>query len=99
VWVGYDQKKMLGEGETGARAASPIWLDFMQDIHKNEPVRVFQVPEGVVFAKIDGDTGLLPGAGSRRTLFECFKEDTAPRAYSATTETISEPDHFFKQDM
>jgi len=99
VWVGYDQKKMLGEGETGARAASPIWLDFMQDIHKNEPVRVFQVPEGVVFAKIDGDTGLLPGAGSRRTLFECFKEGTAPRAYSARPETISEPDHFFKQDM
>jgi penicillin-binding protein 1A len=29
VWVGYDEKKSLGEKETGARAALPIWMDFM----------------------------------------------------------------------
>ncbi len=29
VWVGYDEKKSLGAGETGARAALPIWMDFM----------------------------------------------------------------------
>ncbi len=30
VWVGYDEKKSLGRGETGARAALPIWMDFMK---------------------------------------------------------------------
>ena len=30
VWVGYDEKKTLGNKETGARAALPIWIDFMQ---------------------------------------------------------------------
>jgi penicillin-binding protein 1A len=31
VWVGYDDKQIsLGKKETGARAALPIWLEFMQ---------------------------------------------------------------------
>src|SRR5262252_10339449 len=30
VWVGYDEKKTLGPKETGARAALPIWMDFMK---------------------------------------------------------------------
>jgi penicillin-binding protein 1A len=30
VWVGYDEKKSLGPKETGARAALPIWMDFMK---------------------------------------------------------------------
>jgi penicillin-binding protein 1A len=29
VWVGYDEKKPLGDKETGARAALPIWMNFM----------------------------------------------------------------------
>jgi penicillin-binding protein 1A len=29
VWVGFDEKKSLGEKETGARAALPIWMQFM----------------------------------------------------------------------
>jgi penicillin-binding protein 1A len=29
VWVGFDEKKSLGAKETGARAALPIWMDFM----------------------------------------------------------------------
>jgi penicillin-binding protein 1A len=31
VWVGYDDKQIsLGKKETGARAALPIWMEFMQ---------------------------------------------------------------------
>jgi len=30
VWLGYDEKKFLGAKETGARAALPIWMDFMK---------------------------------------------------------------------
>jgi len=30
VWVGFDEKKSLGNKETGARAALPIWIDFMK---------------------------------------------------------------------
>jgi penicillin-binding protein 1A len=30
VWIGYDEKRSLGSGETGARAALPVWIDFMK---------------------------------------------------------------------
>ena len=30
VWVGYDARVPLGEGETGAKAALPVWMDFMR---------------------------------------------------------------------
>jgi penicillin-binding protein 1A len=30
VWVGYDSREPLGEKETGAKAALPIWMDFMK---------------------------------------------------------------------
>jgi penicillin-binding protein 1A len=30
VWVGYDSRQSLGEKETGAKAALPIWMDFMK---------------------------------------------------------------------
>jgi penicillin-binding protein 1A len=29
VWIGYDEKKSLGDKETGARAALPVWMQFM----------------------------------------------------------------------
>lgn len=31
VWVGYDSRQSLGEKETGARAALPIWMAFMKE--------------------------------------------------------------------
>lgn len=30
MWVGYDQKKALGYGQSGAEAALPIWMDIMR---------------------------------------------------------------------
>ncbi len=99
VWVGFDQERSLGVGESGSRTASPIWLGFMQEVLKNEPVRVFQVPEGVVFAKIDAETGKLPIPESKKTIFECFKEGTAPTEYTPKPGSITEPEQFFKQDM
>src|ERR1700690_3975250 len=30
VWVGYDSRQSLGEKETGARAALPIWMEIMR---------------------------------------------------------------------
>jgi penicillin-binding protein 1A len=32
VWVGFDEKKNLGDNETGGHAALPIWLDFMRTV-------------------------------------------------------------------
>ncbi len=35
VWVGRDNHKPIGNKETGARAALPIWIDFMKEIYKD----------------------------------------------------------------
>ena len=99
VWVGFDEGGSLGKSETGSRAASPIWLGFMQRILKDKPIKVFQAPEGVVFTKIDAETGLLPIPESKKTIFECFKEGTVPTEQTKKPDTISEPEAFYKSVM
>jgi penicillin-binding protein 1A len=78
VWVGFDDEAPLGQSETGSRAASPIWLGFMKRVLDGEPVKIFPVPDGIVFSNIDADTGLLPIAESKNTVYVCFKEGTVP---------------------
>ncbi len=99
VWVGHDQERSLGSKETGGRAASPIWLDFMTAVHQGVPVKDFPVPEGIVFSKIDAETGLLPVPETRKTRFECFKDGTAPTRYSRRSDAVTDKEQFFKMDM
>jgi len=99
TWVGFDDESSLGKSETGSKAASPIWLGFMQKVLAGKPVRVFQVPEGVVFSKIDAETGLLPIPESNKTIFECFKEGSVPTEYTKEPGSMTEPEQFFKSDM
>jgi penicillin-binding protein 1A len=44
VWVGYDEKKTLGNKETGAVAALPIWMDFMRVALKGKDSEEFTAP-------------------------------------------------------
>src|SRR5262249_20948184 len=45
VWIGYDEKKSLGLKETGARAALPIWMQFMSvALAGNDPGEFEQPP-------------------------------------------------------
>lgn len=96
VWVGLDQEAPLGKGEFGSRAASPIWLDYMQNALKGKPARTFNVPEGIVFAKIDSKTGLLPSESSEKTIFECFKEGTVPSERTPEPDVAEESENLFK---
>jgi len=61
VWVGMDDHTSLGNKETGARAALPIWTKFMKTALKELPDEPFAIPHGVVYAKVDPKTGLLAG--------------------------------------
>jgi penicillin-binding protein 1A len=82
VWVGYDDHRSMSDGETGSRAASPIWLYFMSEVLKGGTIADFPVPEGVVFVKIDAETGLLASPYSKQTVFQAFKEGSEPKEYS-----------------
>jgi penicillin-binding protein 1A len=41
TWIGYDNRQTLGEKETGARAALPIWMDFMRAAIASKPDEQF----------------------------------------------------------
>jgi penicillin-binding protein 1A len=41
TWIGFDNRQSLGEKETGARAALPMWMDFMRAAIANRPNETF----------------------------------------------------------
>jgi len=61
TWIGFDNRQSLGEKETGARAALPMWMDFMRAAIANKPDEAF--PEGNE-PKKELDVPLTPPEGS-----------------------------------
>jgi penicillin-binding protein 1A len=52
TWIGFDDRQSLGEKETGARAALPMWMDFMRAAIANKPNEAF-VTAGAPQKKLD----------------------------------------------
>jgi len=82
VWIGNDDATPLGEKMTGSAVAIPIWTEFMKRALKERPVKDFPSPPGIVFKKIDVETGLLASPQSKNALWFAFLEDMAPPRYS-----------------
>ncbi len=82
VWVGFDDMTTMGKKATGSSAAAPIWTRFMLEAIKEAPPREFSVPDGIVTAIIDPDTGLLATADTPGRIVEFFREGTVPDRYS-----------------
>jgi len=85
VWVGFDEVKFLGHGETGAHAALPIWIDYMRAALADRPVRDFAAPanDKIVWARIDKETGLLASTDSSATIFQSFVAGSEPTETAA----------------
>jgi penicillin-binding protein 1A len=94
TWVGYDDEKPLGHAETGSEAALPIWLKFMKGATANMPAQSFPIPDGLEFAKIDPENGLLAGPGTEDAVFEVFKTGTAPTQVSSQKARSHSSDFF-----
>ncbi|MDX1413198.1 MAG: PBP1A family penicillin-binding protein [Candidatus Promineifilaceae bacterium] len=65
VWVGNTDNAPIGEGQSGTRAAAPIWNSFMSQYLSNTQPVSFNRPQGVIEKEICADSGTEPGA-------ECF---------------------------
>ena len=91
VWVGFDKPRSLGTHETGSRAASPIWADFMANIRQAGVGTRFQRPEGLVRVRIDPGTGLLAAAESDDGVWEWFRKGNAPTRTAATDPDQPQP--------
>ena len=82
VWVGYDEKKSLGALEQGAKAALPIWMEFMKAYVDGRPDKdnppQFDTPGNIVFVAVDKTTGAVTEAGSPGAISEAFIAGTQP---------------------
>ncbi|MDP1929311.1 MAG: penicillin-binding protein 1A [Thiobacillus sp.] len=98
-WMGYDQPRSLGRGETGAQTALPIWIKFMGSALKGSPQKSWVMPPGIVTARINPNTGkrLVTGLADELTgllseepssgIVEHFYQEFLP-----AVETAVEPD-------
>jgi penicillin-binding protein 1A len=99
VWVGFDEERSIGRGEVGGKAALPIWLEYMKAAHESLPPRGFPVPDGVVFANIDNETGRLVSSGSKSVVRQAFVDGTEPGSSNTAGATDNNDKEFFKEDM
>lgn len=102
-WMGYDQPRSLGRGETGAQSALPIWMDFMGASLSGVPQQGWAMPGGMITARIDPNTGVrlpdsaedeLPADGQDNAIqgmTEHFYQEFPPREAPAAG-WIADPD-------
>jgi penicillin-binding protein 1A len=82
VWIGYDDRSIsLGDRVTGGGLACPIWTKFMKKALEGKPVLDFKQPDGIEWALIDPNTGLLALSKTPGAFLEAFKQGTVPTRY------------------
>ncbi len=70
-WIGFDQPRSMGAGETGGTAALPAWISYMARALKDAPEAFLPAPEGLVSVA-------SPGGGSKGPAEELFYQENAP---------------------
>jgi len=86
-WVGLDDFGSLGRGEFGAKAALPIWIEYMRSALKDVPEQPFDMPPGITRVRIDAASGQLAGAGDPNAILEVMKNEDAERLASQPPQT------------
>jgi penicillin-binding protein 1A len=81
VFVGFDNPKPMGRGETGSGAASPIFRDFMKAALADKPAVPFRIPPGMQLIKVNRKTGFRASSGDASAILEAFKPGTQPPRY------------------
>ncbi len=79
AWVGFNTPRPLGNRETGARAALPMWIDYMRVALDGVPEQIGEPPEGLVSVRIDPTTGRFAGADNPDAIFELFRAENVPQ--------------------
>ncbi len=92
VWVGFDRKYPLGGGETGSKAASPIWVSFMKKAEPKGPSVSFRAPSRVTVTSVCAQTGMLAGEYCPVSYEAAFVQGSEP------TETCQGPHIIEKEE-
>jgi penicillin-binding protein 1A len=78
AWVGFDQERSLGRGETGASTALPLWMEFIGPALQGHAARKPVEPAGLVTVRVSAETGRLARAGEPGAIFETFRAGEVP---------------------
>jgi penicillin-binding protein 1B len=76
AWIGFDNGRPLRIPSSAT--ALNLWASAMGPILDARPARAFTVPEGLVFRRVDPQTGLLPAPECPDTILEAFIDGTEP---------------------
>ena len=80
--MGRREYQCLGNLETGARAALPLWIEFMTHAVADSTFQYFDIPDDVIKVRIDPVTGLRASNNSTRTVNALFKKGTEPMPHA-----------------
>jgi penicillin-binding protein 1A len=97
VWVGFDDHRPLGKGESGGKSAVPIWTEVMQAALQERPAVEFPVPSGIERVAIDRTSGLRAYEGSKDALEEVFVAGTAPTEVALPPDVLDSDDFLREQ--
>ena len=73
MYIGFDNPKTLGKYETGAKAALPIFKNFVRQALYKDEFRSFTVPEEIFFVPINYNTGKRESFSNSESIVEAFK--------------------------
>jgi penicillin-binding protein 1A len=76
TWMGYDEPRSLHE--YGAKAALPMWIEFMDMALRNKPEHSLQEPPDIMSIRIDPVTGALAATDNQTAIPEYFMEPYLP---------------------
>ncbi len=75
VYLGSDNPRSLGKYETGAKAALPIFKNFIKNAIKKEEARPFKVADNILMMVVDPLTGEKAQFESKTTIIEVYKKN------------------------
>ena len=90
AWMGFDQPRPLGSGETGGGTALPIWVRYMGEVLRSTPEMPPAPPAGVTVTQINAQSGASVAEGG---VPEYFFQEFAPGASSAPFNDPLAPAH------
>lgn len=90
VWMGYDIPRTLGDHETGAVAALPIWMSYMGTVLKGQSEELWVAPQGVVAVAINPQTGLRDRHAATPMIEYFYHENVPPEQESRPEDELGE---------
>ena len=87
AWIGFDQPKRMGNGETGSAAALPIWIGFMEQALKGVPESWQETPEGLVSIVANDPSGKT----SKELVYKEYLPPPPPDVEEAKQDSRLEP--------